>query len=273
MTTPAIVHALRGKIAIIGDRTLDVTSPVYADTGKARPEPIGSAVFLRVNQTSFVVTAAHVQDTSQRADLYVGGSKLLALEGRYLVSSTPATGGRDEDQIDLAIMPLSAQQLEALGPTAFVDIKATCPAHRNNPIPVTGTYYLVSGFPVSKQPTRLPTDTLDGQPVYLAAKALPEEAIVARGLDPRHHILLEYDKEAVWGPGGSKVGPDLTGMSGGGIWAIEGLLTPTLGPECLVAIGTEWDRSAKTVLGTRIGLVIDAIGDNYPDLRPFLPTP
>jgi hypothetical protein len=268
-----VARLLAQRIAVIGDRTIDPTSPVYIDTGKARPEAAGSAILLRVGEAHFVLTAAHVLDLTAKADVYIGGTRLLALGGRYITSPLPRDGQRDNDRIDIAIFPLTPEQVAALGDAVFVEVGATAPGHVTDPTPRSGSYYLVAGYPLSKQPKTIPDTILKAQPVYLAAKALPAENISEMGLDPRNHILLEFDREAVWAPGGTRTAPAPTGMSGGGIWVVDGLLTPTPKPEVLVAIATEWDRDAKTILGTRIGLCFDAIGDHHPGLKPLLPVP
>jgi hypothetical protein len=72
---------------------------------------------------------------------------------------------------------------------------------------------------------------------------------------------------------GQVTGRHPRGMSGGGIWDVDLFGLRAGHRERLVAVMTEYREDDETVIGSRIGLCIDALRDRYPELDAVLPRP
>ncbi len=110
----------------------------------------------------------------------------------------------------------------------------------------------------------------------LLLSAYPSSASVYadRRFDPRHHMLLEYERETMFNPRGRTTGPRPHGMSGGGAWTIDLLGFRRLDRPRLVSILIEYHGAPHhAIISTRVGLCIDVIGDHFPELTPLLPKP
>jgi hypothetical protein len=196
----------------------------------------------------------------------------VAIGGAWRHSQVPSSG-RAEDVIDLAVLALPDYQVDSLG-AQFLTLGETDPEHQPDPTPISGTYYLVVGFPASRQSTWLREGTLLPRQIYLTLKPGPEAGTIHPNYRSDWNLTLDFDKEQGAGSGGRKQAmPDPVGMSGGGIWAANGLLGPDPRAERLVAIATTWHRNANVIIGTRIGLCFDAIAHLVPAIGHLLPWP
>jgi hypothetical protein len=268
-----ILEVVKQRLVALESLWVQSVSPVYADTGRREPEFVGSAVLLQVGPAYFAVTAAHVLLKSEEFPLYLGGaSQIIDFQGRYLTSTPPGESTAD-DTFDLAIMPLSGAQVLRLGNCRYVQVHEMNPAEQVDYTAVPDSCYMVLGYPATKQ--RRTNDNLL-LPVHMAAVVEPSKstAYVREQLDPSYHLVLAYNKREMvrdWVPA---TAPDPFGLSGGGVWRLNGLFGEAPLSAHLVAIPIEYTgKQWKEILCTRIGHVVDAIHDFFPQLRNYLPHP
>src|SRR5690349_11127262 len=92
--------------------------PIYCWSERERPELIGSGTLLDFGKARFLVTAAHVHDSSRlddetSAQLYTTGkdesgkAKLLPLPQSFIVTTLPPSGQRADDRLDFAFVRIS----------------------------------------------------------------------------------------------------------------------------------------------------------------------
>lgn len=263
-------------MAGIGDDALRASAPLYYEPRDGRLGFLGSAVFLAVQDHHFLITAGHALDEADGRPIYAGGEHQLVQVGRTgddWRHSVPPEGERHRDAADLAVLRLTPEETAALG-VSYLQTDQLDPAYLPDPRPIVGTYYLCVGFPASRQKTWRRDGELLPRQLYLALKMGPAPPEIDTKYTDRWNLTADFRKEDGVGPDGEEVVfPDPVGMSGGGIWAVNGLVTASPAVPRLVAISTTWHTGANAIIGTRVGLALDAVADLEPTLRAALPWP
>lgn len=276
MNDQAILAMLRMRIAAIGDAGLSVSAPLFYEDRPGRLRFLASAVFLAVADCRFLITAGHAIDEAARKPLYAGGEEELVqvgTRGDEWRQSIPPNADRDDDKVDLAVLRLAQHEVAALG-VGFVELSQLNPGYQPVLEPVVGTYYVCVGFPKGRQSTWLRDGALVPRQMYLALRPGPPLAGIGSGYSDAWNLAAEFNREDGLNQDGQSVLlPDPVGMSGGGMWAVDRLVTDSPAEPRLVAIGTAWNKRANVIIGTRIGLVLDAIADLEPRLAEHMPWP
>jgi hypothetical protein len=277
--SPPDEEALRGMRAVtrriqsMSRRLIAAVCPIYGSGTIGGLELVGSSVLLRFGERSFLITAAHVLDHAEDGHLFAGGDRTFVdLGGEQLATRRPESG-RDDDPFDLAIFPLDATQVSQLGDSLFLGPQDLAPAERPDFTPVRGSKYLVLGYPRTAQPRRQAGPDLGAFPGHLALTPRPLADYGPRELAPHHHLLLDFERDNMVSQRGQVTGRHPRGMSGGGIWDVDLFGLRAGHRERLVAVMTEYREDDETVIGSRIGLCIDALRDRYPELDAVLPRP
>jgi hypothetical protein len=249
-------------------RVSEVTCLLYSQEERQDLHPWGSGVLLRVGDQAFLITAAHVADRATQKHLYLGSSEnLVPVEGPQFVTNLPPTGARTDDKLDLALIHLTDAVRDQLPEAAFLG-----PTELDrDPGPRADEIFLVAGFPHTKQSRRLPGNKLDSSLEGVVARSAPIEEYAATGVDPALSLLLVYNYKDVWRPTGGNTAATLRGMSGCGVWVLEGVESEFSYPPRLSAVLIEWRRKGqKRVLATRIALVLATVQRYFPEVWPHL---
>ena len=193
--------------------------PVFRADPMFAPTFEGSGVLAILDDRHYLVTAAHVLDA-----MTDGGVHLLA-EGRETQPLSPTmhltvastSGRRTSDLVDLGLVPLKAEEVDALGRTNFIRVQMR--------VASTGQRwhlrYLLLGFPTKDQ-LRFDDELLYRVAgTYYTAAELSTGKYKAAGLDPEECISIEFNDRRIAGPKGRGGKPNFSGMSGGGIWEIN----------------------------------------------------
>jgi hypothetical protein len=69
---------------------------------------------------------------------------------------------------------------------------------------------------------------------------------------PYAHLAVEFDRRRVMSTAGQRTARKPIGISGGGMWRFDSLLSGRDGKDRLVALNTEHVRSKRLLWGTRI---------------------
>ena len=166
----------------------------------------------------------------------------------------------ETDRFDLAFTELSDTELADLGAQRFLTIDDFDLSERPDFSRPTGSKYYALGFPcnIQKKP-KLGAPTV---PIAMVVQTLPATFDQYHPLQvaPQSHIVLNLDRKDVSGRAGRMTAPKLNGMSGGGLWTAPRTLERHTGDERLIAVLTEYHAgSAKVIVGTRIGILLDGI--------------
>jgi hypothetical protein len=244
------------------------TTPVYQDT-PGRPTPCGSAVLLRVGDCRFALTAAHVVDCSHSVPLYIGSSgQPVRFHGTKITTRLKPGQTREEDKLDVAIVCLDSQTTRYIDDNEFIEVQQI-DADRKD---LDDEILLVAGYPGSRRRDLPSKQTLEVTlyPFLACSRVRSRYAPVQR--DPAHHLILGFSKKRLWRQGVRVIAPDLSEMSGCGVWSVYDPAGELLERPRLVGLLTEWHRHGDPwIAATRVEVVLAGIWKNFPELRASLP--
>jgi hypothetical protein len=249
-----------------------------------REDHFGSGVLLRVGQTPFLLTAAHVADEFR--DMHWKGILFGTPDGRppisigrvKLICSKPGMEpNRDDDPLDVAVVELSQEVMKEL--SGFMRF-LTPDDLLLDPEQLKDGVYLVNGFPDSRVERDEMDETIDAVNLPYITDLHDSKGHPIPNFDPRDNVALEahppHDEDKM------SFGIDLEsspGMSGGGIWRLldEGQPIEKIDwrKAKLVGIVTERSRAEYTgpvpyIRGTKLREVIKLMLAGWRDLAPIL---
>jgi hypothetical protein len=225
----------------------------------------GCGVLLRIERVYFILTAAHVLDEFRgRRMMAAGLTSLFPVEGSGKISPAPAVG-RDADRLDAGVIRLrSVPQDIADGALSVADLEKSY-ARRPGPT------YMVMGYAGNRTRVR----PRKGHIKREISRFVLEEASVAaysnHRCDPRHNIALQWDTKHIVRDGVRSDPPNLSGMSGCGIWRLDSINGPIIVGmrDKLVGIFTDRrDDRPGALVGTMVWQHLYAIRELYPDVAP-----
>src|SRR5215210_833552 len=107
-TMSAAHREFNRRVALAEDRVAKYVVPIYGTDERHERYVVGSGVLMRVHGHGFLMTAAHVLDENRRAQTNIevpGRGALLPIGGQAMKSPLPASGRRDDDRIDIGVVP------------------------------------------------------------------------------------------------------------------------------------------------------------------------
>lgn len=260
-------------------RAPPVVEPSLVALLKFAPRPdksraVGSGALLRLVDTKFLVTAAHVGDILvEKADELV--PVVAPRDGGETILLQTKSGHAQGDPYDIALFELADQTVAELerGGFKFLDLASLDIRDGEDElghIDPSGGLYLVTGFP---------TDETKINPAGYVSQAGRIVAGIVNHAFPEYvggsKIAVHFNIDQI--PYGSDVpdaglrGKDPNGMSGGAIWRAHrggaNALRWTPDSLRLVAIQYAWVKPRSVLVGTRIKYVVGLIYERFPDLR------
>lgn len=267
-----VIHHLAQGSADASKGLLKYLRPIYKADSAGEPELIGSGVLIAAGEHHFFVTAAHVLDQEARPTFYIpteSTGELAVLEGDS-VHSTSSRPDRADDLIDIAVVHLRLNLVEALGSEIFLSPADIDLDDVGDPTRV----YIAMGYPWRKNLTKnRDTKRMRSSVSSYAANVLPPETLEAAGLTRKSHLLLKYRKRHSRNLAGRDVtAPDPHGMSGGALWKFDPYGLPAKVTQ-LVGILIEWKRPEGGLLVVRMPVIFAAITRLCPQIEADLPVP
>ena len=230
----------------------------------------GSGVLMKIGSHRFLLTAAHVVDRANGLSAYVG------LPGGYVELSgvtkatTPPSGKRDEDRVDLAFIALDAPVANAVE-TTYAFLPLSCVDVMDEGF--GRTPYMVNGCPARK----VKKDGRTFRPALyeLQVTGRAHEEYATFGVTPWTHIAMEFDRKKMTdGLGRGVASPKLGGVSGGPVWKGTKIVQPdgsSAMTKRLVGIIIEHSEAKRTLVATRISGALGGIGHAFPDIAALIP--
>jgi hypothetical protein len=209
-----------------------------------RPTRLGSCVLVQLFGVHFLVTAAHVLRRTDGQPLFVGrqANKLIGLPGLL---------GYSIEDLDIGLSPLDSGELARLDGLIFVpetSMESESPPPRHGG-PIND--YVVFGYPESNSQFRVEQPRRNvRQHSFTLHTAITSRNIAAEKLDPRVHLVLEFDRENIFVQGKRLNPPNPHGISGGAAFHDVG------GELKLAGIMTEYRRNSCILVGTQMTEVI-----------------
>lgn len=240
--------------------------PVYWVTADGKPDQLGSAVLIEIDNARCLLTAAHVIDENRASSLYVGGdSALVQISADFSATVAPA-GDRDRDHYDFAIAELPSAMLADMSSLKFItEAEMVSPSDHGEK-----RLYSALGYPNSKNKMKKIANDLKvrGQLYSYSSFARFQPALALKlDVSGDEHLFIDHGKYSR-DESGRKVGSVAPrGLSGGAIIQAadfsdrEVLLGRKPPLPRLAGVTIELYNEHQTLLGTRIDAIIRAWRD------------
>lgn len=255
-------------------RQVDAVIPIFLQDDETDIlQHIGSAVLLQLKDKLFVLTAAHV------ADYHVEGTLCMPVNGDFIsIKGGLASLGkpdrrnfRRDDRIDMAYILCS-------GDTQKKILEEYRPITENecwfNDNVMPEDVYSVSGFPLTK--TKKRDGVFSGESYNYTGEAAIDRKYENLGFDQENNIIINFrlKKSIDMHTGIKNIPPHPKGASGGAIlrWPksekgiIKGIESGAMRQLC--GIVHTYKKNHNCMVGTKLGLYIDWIYRNNPELVP-----
>ena len=226
------------------------TYPLFSKTEKGTPDLFASCVFLDIDDSPYLVTAAHAlfEIEKSEGDIHVGSKSIKEIQ-----SSEVRTSNNGKDPLDLAVMKLTDDFINDKSVKILSTSNTTIGRHFNSP-----QMYCMHGFPCSKN--------IRKKAINMEKKIFSTYAFTygATDIEDKYYAICKKDKKTHIGLSykisrdskGNKVNPYIPkGMSGGGCWLVPDILNT----ERVYLSGILIENPGKHVYATRIENVYDLV--------------
>ena len=181
----------------------------------------------------------------------------MTLGGQYHYTALPPTGARKDDPLDIAIVHLQAEVVEALHARGyqFLPFSDVLTGHTLS----KDDHLLVAGYPGSQTKINSKEKTVIAKPLFL--RTSPDMTdLTAKWFSPNFHFCAKYAINKIMDPrnGKFKRGPKPHGISGSGLWLLKSS-APFQYKLVLIGIFSEYIDNRSVLISTKIDLFIDII--------------
>ena len=238
--------------------------------GAPRPEQIGTGIYLKLAERSYLFTAGHVLDHASEGALCVPTREGVTPIAGWLATNLLAPSQRrGDDRLDIGYVRFDDEHENERHPDLvhlsrghvdlFEDIRP-------------GEFFSIGGYPLTRG--RHAFDTLSSEAYsYVGISAEPDD-YRRLGYDPRLHVLVRYHiKKGIFPDGERVTPPHPRGLSGGGIFRLSvSFLDDLVGePRRLVASMHTFLKRENMFVGTRILVYLTNLSARYPhEVRAFV---
>jgi len=246
-------------------QTYATVLPIYTNRPNGVPCVAGSGFMLRIQDATFLITAAHTAAVHPDAALYVRGEKPLSLRGTFTFTSA-------QTPVDIALTRLDC---------GFADLE-----RRYRPVTVNDVdvydeirencVYSFMGYPSSATKPNLKEKSIDPK-VHTYTSHMPLKAAdYARfDINPAGGFGMFFDIEKARNARTAAiVRPKApAGISGGPVWRLgnfEELSSGTIVPK-IVGVCVEYRRVDRLMLASRIAIPLEIIRNRFPDVATDVP--
>ena len=243
---------------------LDSVCPIFCEKEGERLYQTGSGVLIEFRGSSFLLTAAHVIDELEGADLLVphAGNEIRSIDGSH--SYIKPSGRRSDDFLDYGYFKLDDGFLEGLKEHFYFVKEHELGVEKNY---ANKELFSFVGYPYRKSNVsggRALTDSF-AYGTYHAEQFEYEDL----GFPVDASIVTKFNRKNSFNPKKKRVElPVLPhGISGGGvfIWPRDMTELPPKNRK-LVGVGHTWKKEGYFI-GTRVEIFLEAILRNNPTLR------
>lgn len=235
------------------------------------PGLIGSSTLLRVLETRFLFTAAHVIDRTMNQPLLVGNPTGFRQIRGWGKLTLPVSGSRQADRNDIAVIALDEETASFIE-AAHAPLPIHCVDVNDSFSP--GKPYEFFGCPWRKVGSGKSRSLLEPSIYKFKSRSVAETDYASLGLSPHQHIVVEFNlKRVTDGNGRAVVAPDPEGMSGGPVWRFVPVDSggQRMWTRMLVGIGIEYISKKRMLVGVRINAALECIHMMFPNFSPSIP--
>jgi len=248
------------------DKELDSVCPVFIRDGDEKIDQIGSGVLLKIKEKTFLLTAAHVCDWSEKGELCIPTKNGIESIIGYCASIlAPKKLGRNKDIIDIAYFLLDGALVEKIHDSFRVLSRNECWLTDNL---LSGDIYTFSGFPLTKAKKSRNNEFSSELFSYSGEAAIPDKYKNLKYSEDSNIIINFRRKKAIAPTGEKRVPPHPKGISGGAIfrWPKSIGKNVEVINRSLVGIGHTYIERHNCLIGTKLSLYFNLIINNHPEL-------
>lgn len=209
----------------------------------------GTGVFVKIGMKYFLFSAAHVFDDFEKLFIPIGEGKTLIKPGGHIIKNNPK-GDRKCDELDVAILILDNQSVKGLSADySFLESSNIMINHSS----VDFMSYIVFGYPSTWSKKSQTRNSFHSIPFIGITKCVNLNEYKSLKIKEYLNLIVEYDRQNTPNLKSRSIsyGPDLFGISGGGLWYIN-IFDMEIEPK-LIGIMNEWSISNRNrLISTRI---------------------
>jgi len=248
-----------------GDTHTAAIVPLFLDT-RHQLAQLGSAVAIVLCEQLVLLTAAHVSDAASQGTICCPtNSGILPIHGCFGQVRIARNIARNKDKYDVSYFrptsKFAALMHESICPLRMDEL-------RLNETLLENDIYTFSGYPASK--SKVQAHRASSEVYSYSGSAASPAKFERLGYNLDDHILVNFDRRTSVDPRGvHRVPPHPRGISGGGVfaWPKDVFDNPKTSIERkLVGIGHTYLKTARCLVGTRIGSFLSLIAANHPEL-------
>ncbi|WP_294323301.1 hypothetical protein [uncultured Chryseobacterium sp.] len=229
------------------------------------PDPHATGVFVKIGETYFLLTAAHVAEKLEnKISIGIDAKTALTLGGIWTFNKLEKDQKREYDKIDIAILKLDLESIKKVQENyLFLSENQLGINHETVELP----YYTAIGFPATQNKHNKHKNVLHSKPFIYNTIPVEKKNYKDLCFEESSNIIVTYSKKNVIdNETKMKVtGPDAYGMSGGGLWFIPTQIKSDDEnvDKKLVSILTEWSSKKNIWISTRIDVFTEVIRKQY----------
>lgn len=245
----------------VGQIFFQAVRPCFTLNHLNQPMAFGSCFFLEIDQSRYLVTAAHVIDEAATTPIFINaGTELVAVAGLFSITSKPG-GSRDRDRYDFAFVELSKKQCIDMKANFFIteDMISMNRTTREN------RGYMALGFPEQMQLANHEARIGFTEAwTYVGFHRENRELNDALKITGEEHFSIRFESRTRSFSGVERDSIEPKGASGGILIDLGNFDPAKLHPDApckglLAGILIEHHRSHDTILATDIQFVISHI--------------
>jgi hypothetical protein len=237
------------------DRLEHHVVPVFHAPNESELLSAGSGVLARIKDRAFLISAAHVLDHCTTGVFVptASGETIEPLANPRIVTGRPPGTTREDDRIDIGFVRLTEQEATTFGMERMLDLDAVS----GPPMPIATTMFLVLGFPHRDHSSDPSSGTLTAELTSFMTGVADDLAYRRARVDARTHLLLRFERRTIVTKKSVGAPPDMTGISGGGVWPVRiDLSDPTEQTPLFAGLVVERPRHFRSSLAVTRGTVI-----------------
>jgi len=226
----------------------------FCNDDKKLISPAGSGVFIKYNGNYYVVTAAHILAEHYNDTFVILDNKELIIGGRLVSSPMPNSGKRDDDKIDISVLKVDNQCVQDLL-TRFkaLDVSEVECKHT---LRDTATYFSV-GYPLTRTKKIWGKNDIKSIGFTYQTEPIMDFDFEKFHFNSNTTIAVKFDGEVTDATNPNPhLSPDLTGISGSGLWHFYNQNQKSL---IGIVIQRIKETGHKGVLATKIDIVLEMI--------------
>jgi hypothetical protein len=256
---PGFNALLEKRSALVAELVGKHVLPVFRVDDQESPTFEGSCVAIKARDAHFIVSAAHALDATSKGGVHLllNGRERNPLENPTWATVTSRPESRSDDLVDLGYVRLNDFEIDAIGPTNFLEVVEGAPL----PKPHWASRHIAFGFPANRQSRDDVEMQYNLTQSYYTSPEIQIGKYAGAKLSHGDHFAVQFDQRQIASARGRGGRPNFIGMSGGGIWVIDPYTDYSLRnyPQFVGFLLGTAPRNGKVLFGSRANMFFEIL--------------